>query len=134
MLTTVTVLVTRPPTPTTLTSVDATSVPILPVKLTPVGEITPVPVTVKEPKLLVIAFPEGKAVLPIATDTVPVSASISGSLAATTVNVESPDIENVPIDAVKGSVPASANPPTCPTVAVVPSPVGTILKSVVPTA
>jgi len=98
VLITVTVFVTKPPAPTTFTSVDATSVPIALVKLTPVGEITPVPVTVKEPRLEVIAFPGGKAVLPMVTDTLPVRASISGSLAATTVSCASPDIENVPID------------------------------------
>ena len=65
----------------------------------PVGEITPVPTTVKDPRLEVIALPEGKAVLPIAIATVPTVASSSGSLPATTVNVESPDIENVPIEA-----------------------------------
>ena len=99
--TTVTVFVTKPPTPTTLTSVEATSVPRLLVKLTPEGETTDVPTTLNDPRLEVIAFHGGKAVLPISTTAVPTSAYISGSLAATMVNCESPDIENVPIDVVE---------------------------------
>ena len=102
--------------------------------LLPEGDTIAFPVTTSVPRLAVIAFPVGKAVLPIATATLPVLISSSGSLAATIVNCESPDIEKVPIDDVKPNDPASANPPTCPAVDVRPTPVTIILKSVVPTA
>ena len=87
--------------PVTLTGVDPeiAGLPNVDVVAIPEGVTTDVPTTVKDPRLEVMAFPEGKAVLPIDTATVPILISSSGSLAAATVIWESPDIENVPIEA-----------------------------------
>ena len=89
--------------PVTLTGADPETVglPDVDVVALPEAVTTDVPVTVKDPRLEVIALPGGKAVLPIDTATVPTVASSSGSLAATIVNCESPDIEKVPIDDVE---------------------------------
>ena len=112
MLTTVTVFVSAAPTPTSSTSILTDSVPRVEVNPIPVGDTIALPVTTSVPILVDKALPDGKAVLPIATATVPILISSSGSLAATIVNCESPDIEKVPIDAVIGNDPASAKPPT----------------------
>ena len=89
--------------PVTVTGAEPEIVglPLADVSALPEAVTTDVPTTVKDPRLDVIALPEGKAVLPIVTATVPTVASSSGSLAATIVNCESPDIENVPIDDVE---------------------------------
>ena len=63
----------------------------------------------------------------------PIDISNSGSLAATTVNCESPVIEKVPMDAVIGNDPASAIDPIDPLVAVKPNPVGVMFTSAVAT-
>ena len=67
---------------------------------TPVGVTTALPTAVIVPAEAVSALPDGKAVLPISTEAVPIDISNSGSLAATTVSCESPVIEKVPMDEV----------------------------------
>ena len=77
---------------------DTVSLPRVEVRAKPVTVTLESAVTNSVPRLDVITLPVGNTVLPIDTAVVPRVISNSGSLAATIVVWESPDIENVPIE------------------------------------
>ena len=99
----------------------------------PVSVTFAFPVIVKDPKLGVITLPEGKAVLPISTDAVPIDMSSSGSLAATIVSCESPEIEKVPIEEVEDTPLTNIEVPGVVIAEVRPIPVGVMFTSAVAT-